>query len=967
MEFNFWNRWPRSLQLVWFTLISLFLIAVLATLYFDIQGFDNYIDWQVIGQQVSITVPWQTVNIGLYDLPFQPEAFLLFETYSGGPPYLNQIAYTIYLISLFVILVAAATSITYLGRTWNLILTMVLVATLWFLDFGKLVVFGFTDQTTFVFITVSYLALGYFFRTLRPHLDFVQRLTGYSVVTLIWALVIAYFSQIPAPMIMLAANGFLIIYLVALVFIMMVSHEILHFILVAISRPGQIGGSNLRRFSLFALIYLVNITLLLLYDLRVISWNFYYINPYVLVIISATLGIWGLQTRKVLFKSVEHYPILVFMYMVMALCCFAVLSLFLGTYNDPILQVLKDVIIYSHFGFGVIFFIYIISNFMGMLQQNVPVEKVVYKPRNMPHFTFRFAGLMVVLGFALKENIEVPVYQTISGRYNNLGDYYLHSDNREGAVSAFTEGKIYGYMNHKSNYSLGKLYELDDVPQAVEHFSNATQVRPSPMAFVNLSTSWSKSGDLFNSLFILNDAQTQFPSNPEILNNKGFLFHTLNIPDSAMLYLDAAFRSGQKPSPVSNYLGTLAQNGYDFSPDSILDSYDVRTTASLTNALGLRLAQGNHSKFYVELPDSETLSLYSVSEISNILLSQYQHLDSLQLYSVQTDAQHPINTSYSDVLLYRLALAYNQKGHVNKAIDLLEYLSATASTMQPQYQYTLGLIRLANLDYEFAIDHLAFAASTHVPYSNTLLGIAYYLSDRPDTAQFIWSANTAPDSTISKQLLSELRSNDPYSPVRLMFDTKSSGDQLLGVLRQSPPDGNRDRISHFLARRYLTRGELVLARAFLELVSEYPPGIERTRAELAHAFGEEPTIVNGPDDLMLLASATFDPADSAIYRALGSINAYNTEAVLRSAEFLQQFGTPLEAYNVLVDALRYNRASIPILEMYVRECLRQNLSTYALNGLKTLHQLVDSERYNEFILQNRRQLSEVFGETEEEF
>ena len=964
MQFNFWNGWPRSLQLVWGALMVLLLVLVLAVLYFDLQGFNNYINWQVIGQQVPIGVSWLSVNIGIQDFPIEPEAYLLYETYSGGPPFLNQTAYLVYLAALVVVITTASASITYLPRTWNIILTVILAVAFWFLDFGILGVFGLEDQTVFVLVTVSYVAMGYYFRTLKPYMDFVQRLSGYFVVTVGWGLLIANYSTVSDPLLLLAANGFLVFYLVAIVFIMMVSHEILHFILLAISRPGHVGGSNLRRFSLFALLYLVNVTLLLLYDLRVINWKFYYLNPYVLLAISTILGIWGLQTRKILFKSVEHYPILVYMYMVMALCCFGVLGLFLGTYNDPVLQVIKDVIIYSHFGFGSIFFIYVVSNFMGLLQKNVPVEKVVYKPRNMPHFTFRFAGLMVVLGFALKENIEVPVQQTISGRYNNLGDYYLHTDNREGAVEAFTEGKIYGYMNHKSNYTLGKLYEFRDIPQAVEHFSNATQVRPSPMAYVNLSTSWSKSGDLFNSLFILNDGQQQFPASPEILNNKGYLFHTLNITDSAMLYLDAAYRAGHQPSPVSNYLGTLAETGYHFSPDSILQTYDVRSTAAVTNALGLRLVQNNTERFETDEEVNPALSLYSASQISNTLLNQYLYLDSTRLNALQRSSLYEQNTAYSDLIRYSVALAYYQKGHLNKSIDLLESLGAISSPRQSNYQYTIGLIKMENHDYKFAVDHLAFAASTGYPNSSTLLGMAYYMTNRQDTARLIWT-NSVADSVRNHQLLQDV--DDPASLASLMFDTESPGDLVLQKIQTIPEGRQRDQLCHFLARRHLNRGDLLLARSFLDLVGQNVQGLNRTRIELARAFGDDMELEEGPDDLILLTRIRFDPQDSTLYRSLGRINAYNSEAVLRSAEFLQQFGEPMEAYNILIDALRYNRESVPILEMYVKECLRQNLSTYALNGLKTLHQLVDTEHYNEFILQNRQQLSEVFSEESDEF
>ena len=308
-------------------------------------------------------------------------------------------------------------------------------------------------------IIVSYLGLSYLYNTLQSNWGFPNRLKAFTGLTILWGVLIYFFAEVDHPFLLMVANGFLIPYIIGLIFILMVSHEILHFAVIAISRPGLKSGDNLTRFTIFSFIYLANVTILLLYDTHVINWDFYYLNPYVLLSFSAILGLWGLQTRKELFKSVKHFPILVLMYLVMGLFCFGSIFYFLGNTNDAILQVVKDAIIYGHFGFGSIFFLYIILNFMGMLRSNMNLEKVIYKPKNLPHFTFRFAGLMVVLGFALKENIQVPLFQTLSGMYNNVGDYYKLTNDLASAESFYENGKLYGYRNHKSNYSLAKIHE----------------------------------------------------------------------------------------------------------------------------------------------------------------------------------------------------------------------------------------------------------------------------------------------------------------------------------------------------------------------------------------------------------------------------------------------------------------------------------------------------------------------------
>ena len=57
----------------------------------------------------------------------------------------------------------------------------------------------------------------------------------------------------------------------------------------------------------------------------------------------------------------------------------------LGSSNDAALRVIRDFIIYSHIGFGAIFLVYILSNFVNMLDDNLNVYKVLYNPNRMAY------------------------------------------------------------------------------------------------------------------------------------------------------------------------------------------------------------------------------------------------------------------------------------------------------------------------------------------------------------------------------------------------------------------------------------------------------------------------------------------------------------------------------------------------------------------------------------------------------
>ena len=93
-------------------------------------------------------------------------------------------------------------------------------------------------------VIVSYLGLSYLFNTLRPFWNFSGRLKAFTGLTFLWGILIVFFAEVDQPFLLLAANGFLIPYIIGLVFILMVSHEILHFIVIAISRPGLKTGTK---------------------------------------------------------------------------------------------------------------------------------------------------------------------------------------------------------------------------------------------------------------------------------------------------------------------------------------------------------------------------------------------------------------------------------------------------------------------------------------------------------------------------------------------------------------------------------------------------------------------------------------------------------------------------------------------------------------------------------------------------
>src|SRR3989337_371405 len=235
----------------------------------------------------------------------------------------------------------------------------------------------------------------------------------------------------------------------------MVAHEILaSFVYVA----SQGTSKSLRHLSLISVIYMTNVIITCMHELEVIDWNFIYLNPYLLLTISAILGIWGFRKREPMYENIFPFaPYGAYFFLALGAICFATIAQLLGNANDPALKIIRDAIIFSHTGYGIIFLVYVFSNFILMLARNLPVYKVLYNPTRMPYFTYRLAGLIAMLGFVFYSNLRTYGFHGAAGFYNTAGDLHTLLNNKAYAESFYEQARTQAFQNHRSNYALATL------------------------------------------------------------------------------------------------------------------------------------------------------------------------------------------------------------------------------------------------------------------------------------------------------------------------------------------------------------------------------------------------------------------------------------------------------------------------------------------------------------------------------
>src|SRR5690606_35775542 len=206
-----------------------------------------------------------------------------------------------------------------------------------------------------------------------------------------------------------------------------------------------------------------------------------------LLSISAVLGLWGFGHREHMYQNIFSFaPLGAYFFLCMGIICFATTGHLLNNANDPAIKIIRDFIIFSHTGFGIIFITYLFSNYVLMLARNLPVHKVLYNPTRMPYFTYRFAGMVAMLGFVFYSNWREYVYHGLSGFYNFAGDLHTLLDNSAYAESFYEQGRTQGFQNHRSNYALATVkarrFNFDD---AHYNYEQANAKRPTTYSLTN--------------------------------------------------------------------------------------------------------------------------------------------------------------------------------------------------------------------------------------------------------------------------------------------------------------------------------------------------------------------------------------------------------------------------------------------------------------------------------------------------
>ena len=978
----FWKRWEPNHRNFFLALLTIFSITIIWYLYAHFNGAALVIGWDTISQLDRVELVVDSFQVGLFEFNTTAENFVLNHYFQGSSLEVNPITSYLFLLLQSICLVVVLAVLPTFKRFWYIVGMVVFMAILLNFKLEQLQLFGQANNTALILILLLYIPLSYYFHAFNSRIGFFARLITFSALTILMAVMIYYFAQVNHPFLYLSAYGFFVPLIISVIFIFMVAHEIVVSFLFITSGTKN----NIIHFLVLTLVYLGNLLLIYFHQNGTIDWNIYYLDEFLLLIVSIVLGLWGFKNRQVLYESImDFHPYGAYLYVVGGIVCFATMGYSFTNSNDPTVENFQDAIVFSHIGFGFTLILYILSNFLDLMRKNLPVFKVMYKPQRMPFFMARFSGVIVVLAFFILAN-QVPLDQGLAGYYNGLADLYRLNNQSFLAEQYYKNGSQYAFRNHRSNYTLASMArQNNDEPSVLYYLSQAVLKNPTPYAYINLSNVYKRNDRYFDALFTLNKGWIEFPGNPAIANNLSLLYGQTSVIDSALYYLDAAQKSGlSRKVTETNILQMTLKKNLLLDTDSLANNYRENEYLPI---LANSLAYLNREQVRVNsdleegfLKDS-ILDLHSLAYIYNYCFNQLSWADTTLITSIKKLKGHSANVWCKDDLQLAEAFLNYTQGNIARAFLLVEQLQQFSDQRFGYYNNLLGLWSMQQGAPRLARDYFVKAASVGYQGAEINAAVVCMEAGLKDQARKLWSNFPEGDTTTSLEMLSILE----WEPAKSDTASKSEAQryqwsiinqdivstEILVEFMEALEDDTKatiwlDRIEWFLelgkyrqAKSSLPRLEdiVISQTALVERkvwISTQLAAIEENVPILEQAVDAWPKTDNRSLKLKYLQAIKWDKVgfreqSEEVFQQLGYSNPFFETAVIRSARFYnEQVENEDVAYDMLLRARQVNPYSVVLAKAYIDQCLKLGLTSYADLTLERLRELMTLEEWKTY-------------------
>ncbi len=985
---QFWKPWPKVYQQL---LLATALIFTLSVVIAFISFFRNpapVYGWQQLQELQQQPLPVHSFHVGNFSFTVSANNYILFERWTTTSLRPNMAAWDIYLVLFGLGMVVLLAILTVLPRFWFFAGTGVAVFMISTFQLDGLRLFGLGNKIPAVGTMVILLGLALYYQFLRVTASFLHRVVAFLGAVLAIGFLISQFSEETQPLRYLATSTLPAAMVLLLVYIAAVAHEIIASF-VSLVGQGTRNTRSLRHYMIISTIYLLILWLTYWNKIGWIDWGLI-IHPMILLGISGLLAVWGIRQRQSQYEQIlSADPFAVYFILSLGTIAFAVAGYFYAAASDIFLLSLNDIILYAHIGYGMIFMMYVASNFLGMMSANFPVYKVLYKPTVMPYFSYRMAGLIFTLTVIFYHNWIVPVNHFASSYYTAWGDLFASEQNETLAIGYYKRAYVYASYNQHAATALGQWEETrGNRLKQKKYLADANVFKPTEFSFINAANAYSSSK--LEEILVLQEAGQKLPASGVIKNNLGIAYARLGVLDSAHRYFSAA-RSKQitKSSAEMNMLGLVAEYNVTAHADSVDDQLNSLAPMVQSNAMAIANRRGKQIDIPFILPKDSTLNLFSAVWTGNYLTNYRTRVDSALLSRILVMARLARNRSFLETVLVPAAMACYANGQVNLAFQLLQEVAISGSN-PGKYNTTMGLWALDLGKPEVAVSYFQYALNQKSNEASFAQAVAIAEIGKVNEALVAWDTLMIRRDSVTRSLAEsmkrvlgapaswykDLTENEKYQYIRYRIALEDS-IQFERCLGQITNEDLKARAVLDRSKKWFSQDDVnQAAHTYLKLQglhltdTQLFGDIKYFELQLFAAQGQwtmlqeqiQKGILFGPYRetariyyIALQQAAAGDTIGAAHnFQWIADNNSYFDEGVVSATSFFQKAGaSEQKVYAILAEALQLNPNSVKILKAYIPVAKSRGLNDYASSALHTLQQLISPSSFNKFVSKNQ--------------
>ena len=675
----------------------------------------------IFAESVAVTISF--TQIATEFIPLEIDNFLIFQNYESVPPssfpWINLLYGSVIwlLFNLGLALISSLKKLYFIGAA-GLVIFLLTFSGINGLNLGG-VASNYALIGMMLGSIMPMVVISFFF----PNMNLLGRFLWIFLIGTLGFFLLISFSDLPNPWLWMAENATFPAAIISTFFFLHIGHAVISGITVVLIKLNKGTGIRISIHLLVVFtLYFILLMSTLLSVMGEINLPFPTFPPIILMLLAAALG-YGILKLKIEQTEQAYDDPLVGKSFYWIGFAFAVLTWTKADFsgNQPLFEFFNHIFLYGQISLSLLFFLYLMANFLDILNSGKDVEKVIFKPQSFAYFHMRIGSIMGLIIVAVFADVVIG-NQLGTASTNISADYYYQSKKPLEAAILYENSWLQYRRNKKAKNAAAHLrFELRDQTLAMEHLVQSFDYAPTVPNILLLSSKLHQQDKIFDALFYLEKGLEIFPDNPYLLNNLALFYSKLNRPGDALAGLEklpAKNEVGQ-----SNRLALMVK--HNIQPKSevpILDDLPYKL-----NYLAYANKQGNYANFTLNtdfLPENYHLKTALLrnqwsNKTEGNLEKDLQLIDSL----IALEQMSFEERNYKESRILRTL----QDGHINETLKYLNGMALSYPNSAGYYHSFAARILAGQLDLQkAAVDILVATERGFENYQPYHLAILYF-------------------------------------------------------------------------------------------------------------------------------------------------------------------------------------------------------------------------------------------------